>query len=159
MRDARIANATQIVLTVALIVAMAGCDPDETNPAPRCGDGGQCPPGAHCYRTYCVPDEPPPDEGDAAPDGGAQAPLFCPATLCGTACVDLATDEANCGACGRVCGVDEVCSNRVCCNPADEIGCGGTCVHHLDDENNCGGCGIRCAAEHQCVEAVCVQSD
>lgn len=40
-------------------------------------------------------------------------------TRCGTTCIDLATDLANCGVCGRACGYDETCR-------------AGTCVRGLD---------------------------
>lgn len=47
---------------------------------------------------------------DAAPlcsgDGGLSA--------CDGGCVDLASDEANCGACGRACGADERCASARC---------------------------------------------
>jgi len=39
----------------------------------------------------------------------------CPGgTLCGGACVTLATDPSNCGACGRACGAGETCSGGTC---------------------------------------------
>ena len=40
----------------------------------------------------------------------------CPAglTKCGTACVDTQTDESNCGACGTVCGTNQVCQRGTC---------------------------------------------
>ena len=41
----------------------------------------------------------------------------CPAPtpdLCGTTCVNFATDNANCGACGNVCGAGTVCQSGQC---------------------------------------------
>ncbi len=62
----------------------------------------------------CVGDSPAvtPDAGgnDAAPDTG------CPTgqTTCGAACVDLKTDNANCGGCGKPCTGADKCSEGVC---------------------------------------------
>lgn len=39
-------------------------------------------------------------------------------TLCGDACVDLGTDESNCGACGTTCGERDTCVNGECLPPA-----------------------------------------
>jgi len=47
----------------------------------------------------------------------------CPSgTLCGGACVTLATDPANCGACGRACDAGETCSSGSCI-PSPSGGC------------------------------------
>jgi hypothetical protein len=55
---------------------------------------------------------------------------------CGMAgCRDLLTDEQNCGACGKACGVGQLC-------------CGGACVDQ--GELNCGGCGVRCGVGQSC---------
>ncbi|MBL8938097.1 MAG: VCBS repeat-containing protein [Archangium sp.] len=37
-------------------------------------------------------------------------------TLCGTSCINTATDYGNCGACGRSCGVGQYCSGSTCLN-------------------------------------------
>jgi len=169
MRHACFAS-TQLIFTIGLIAAMSACDPDEANPAARCEGGAPCPSGSHCYRTYCVPDQPavnPGDSGEEPPDEetDASAPLpdvstVCAmtATACGGICVDLSLDNANCGECGHVCGEDKQCSAGVCCKPLIEIGCDGACVHPLDDEHHCGGCDIRCGADQHCVEGLCVLS-
>jgi hypothetical protein len=34
--------------------------------------------------------------------------------LCGATCVDLATDPANCGACGAACGPTQMCIRAAC---------------------------------------------
>jgi len=48
-------------------------------------------------------------------------------TCCGTTCVDLETDEANCGECGNQCQSEETCSNGLCC-PNGQTNCNGTCI-------------------------------
>ncbi|MCA9674357.1 MAG: hypothetical protein KC464_04870, partial [Myxococcales bacterium] len=55
--------------------------------------------------------------------------LSCPAgqSECGGACVNLATSNASCGACGRACGGGEACSNGYCC-PVGSRACGDQCV-------------------------------
>ena len=58
---------------------------------------------------------------DAAPprvDGGVDAapPFACDGglTLCNASCVDLASDDRNCGACGAKCKAKENCVNSAC---------------------------------------------
>lgn len=50
----------------------------------------------------------------AAGCSGEKADCVGDAQVCGGACVSLATDNANCGACGNGCGPGTACSNRVC---------------------------------------------
>jgi hypothetical protein len=38
----------------------------------------------------------------------------CDETMCGTSCVNLDTDEGNCGRCGNSCGRYERCRSGVC---------------------------------------------
>src|ERR1700730_15085811 len=40
--------------------------------------------------------------------------------MCGTTCVDIQGDAQNCGACGKVCPSDQVCSHGTCA-----VVCGG----------------------------------
>ena len=47
-------------------------------------------------------------------DGIAGCPCPGGAARCGTACVDVASDRANCGACGNACAANQVCSAGVC---------------------------------------------
>ena len=53
-----------------------------------------CPGGTSCVSGKCE-----------CPGGG---------DLCGTACVDTASDAANCGGCGAACGAGEGCVSGVC---------------------------------------------
>ncbi|MDD1655037.1 MAG: hypothetical protein LUO91_04945, partial [Methanomicrobiales archaeon] len=60
-------------------------------------------------------------------------------------CADLQADEANCGACGKVCGTGETC-------------CDGKCVDRGTDESNCGSCGNVCPSGQTCTEGICSPS-
>ena len=65
---------------------------------------------------------------------------------------DLENDPENCGACGNVCGIDDVCTMGICepiC-PAGQTLCGETCYDLLGDPDNCGTCGNQCAADEYC---------
>ena len=85
---------------------------------------------------------------DPGTDGGACAAGM---TLCGRNCVDLQTDEVNCGACGFGCTGGLPCNNGSCeCGPG-EPGCSG-----VGDPNACGPDGVRCAPDQLCYDASCV---
>jgi hypothetical protein len=68
---------------------------------------------------------------------------------CSNGCVDLRTDPANCGTCGRRCQ-SGVCNGGRCLRPAPVcqgslIDCGGgVCADLQFDPANCGTCGRRC---------------
>ena len=88
-----------------------------------------------------------------ATDGG------CPPgrTDCSGVCVDLTSDPANCGDCGRRCGAAEVCNESSCastCTPPLH-NCGGACVDWQTDEAHCGGCDRPCAPGQECRAAAC----
>jgi hypothetical protein len=81
--------------------------------------------------------------------------LVCPAgqTDCDGACVSLATDSRNCGACGRAVGPLEVCSaGSAACRPGIAV-CGGACTDLARDAANCGACGAACAEADFCTTA------
>jgi hypothetical protein len=67
-------------------------------------------------------------------------------TACNNICVDLATDEANCGACGKTCDVyvGFICSKGRCVCSGDEVDCDGFCADLDTDPYNCGTCGRSC---------------
>lgn len=52
----------------------------------------------------------------------------CPSgtTACGEACVNIHTDENNCGACNSPCATGAHCDNALCC-PSGEVGIDGAC--------------------------------
>lgn len=65
-------------------------------------------------------------EGGAG-EGGAGEGGVC--TVCGSnACANLATDNANCGACGTACASGKTCQASECKCAADSAFCAGACV-------------------------------
>ncbi|MBL8600887.1 MAG: hypothetical protein JNK72_03090 [Myxococcales bacterium] len=76
-------------------------------------------------------------------------------TLCNGRCAPTATDSANCGACGNVCGGGTSCVNGACACPTGTSNCGGTCAVVTNDVNNCGACGRRCGYTQGCVNGTC----
>jgi choice-of-anchor A domain-containing protein len=78
----------------------------------------------------------------------------CAATTCGGACVETATDAANCGACGNACASGSTCSGGIC-SACDGTLCGGSCVATATDAANCGACGNACAAGSTCSAGAC----
>jgi len=73
---------------------------------------------------------------DGATDAGRSDAASCAdgRTSCADACVDLMTDGANCGACGRACDAGQACGRGACaspdpasqrsCEPTPVVGCG-----------------------------------
>jgi hypothetical protein len=109
-------------------------------------------------------------------NGQYQCSVICPPSLqaCGFSCVDLATDQYNCGACGSYCGLPNAlsecqqgqCVLLACADPtyADCTSDPG-CESALGTSENCSGCGDpACALDHTlftcsggavCTAAVC----
>jgi hypothetical protein len=77
-------------------------------------------------------------------------------TRCGDQCVDLASDAANCGACGTACPAGQMCRNGVCggCSRPAEM-CNGRCVETMNDPLNCGACGMVCPPSQTCRGGSC----
>lgn len=63
---------------------------------------------AHGFNCTC------PGGGDWGPMGCAAPACAAPSALCGGACVDLATDRNNCGACGSTCTKAQTCLKGAC---------------------------------------------
>jgi hypothetical protein len=80
---------------------------------------------------------------------------------CSNGCVDLRTDPANCGTCGRRCQ-SGICNGGACQEPpeltcADQglADCGNGCVDLRTDPDNCGGCGFVCRGGASCLGGEC----
>eukprot|EP00897_Mesotaenium_endlicherianum_P008151 jgi/Mesen1/7364/ME000381S06597 len=77
-----------------------------------------------------------------ADDPAAGCGPFGNGTTCGKTCTDITSDELNCGACGTLCSVNEIC-------------CASTCVAFKTDAANCGTCGNACGAGVTCSLGLC----
>jgi hypothetical protein len=103
------------------------------------------------------------DAGDVAmPTEGGDGPPTCPTGKepCGRACVDLASDSANCGACGNACMTDHFCHGATCvtCADGNRTSCSGVCADLSSDPANCGACAKACANGQVCSSGGCVET-
>jgi hypothetical protein len=99
-------------------------------------------------------------------------------TACGTQCVDLHADAANCGACGKACASGEscvsgacskqtgagcatacdggrVCKSGACVCPSGLLYCDGSCVDSSVNSAHCGSCDHACATGQVCAASTC----
>ena len=95
---------------------------------------------------WVLPDSDVPDEVPSCAGG---------LTLCGTQCVDLQTDPANCGSCGSACAEQRMCVTGACMCREGLTVCGSSCVNTSSDPLNCGGCGIVCEGGMVCSGSRC----
>lgn len=104
--------------------------------------------------------------GDDAPPGGIDAGMIdgggepgCPPyqEMCGTECIPISIDPANCGGCGVTCGVGEVCSAGGCATTCEAglTACAGHCVDLKTDSEHCNACDFACADGTGCVDGTC----
>jgi Cys-rich repeat protein len=105
-----------------------GCETNVVTDAQNCGAcGTMCPAGQACDKAACVAAACQTDadcaNGDLCQNGNCVPPGPCAPgqAMCGNACVDLATDAANCGACGMMCPGGEACSAGVCVKMACKV--------------------------------------
>ena len=90
--------------------------------------------------------------------GTTCAPNYSP---CSSSCVDLTTDNSNCGTCGAPCAGGKSCTNSTCKCPAGQGLCGGTTCVDITAPAHCSVDGITCNActgtTSKCVSGKCVQ--
>ncbi|MFC1591541.1 hypothetical protein ACFL43_03355 [Thermodesulfobacteriota bacterium] len=83
-----------------------------------------------------------------------------PTKCCSYQCLNVLTDETNCGDCGVQCDPGEVCLDGQCncdgvaCGPGERC-CNGVCINILTNRNNCGSCGNICSGAESCSAGVC----
>lgn len=82
---------------------------------------------------------------------------YCPAgkSWCWAQCVDLISDEDNCGSCDNACGSSQSCIEGSCGCQEGYTDCGGSCVDLQFDFENCGSCGQECCHAEACVNGNC----
>ena len=95
-----------------------------------------------------------------ADSGGDGVACKAGLTDCAGSCRELQKDPQNCGACGNLCGVAEVCSLGKCALvcPAKQVNCSGTCRDLASDSSHCGACNSACPAGQLCVAGKCALS-
>ena len=147
---------------------------------PLSGGTGAAPSAAGAFPAGAPSAPPPPPPSSNASEypspspsssesGSASSELeLCPEGLspCAGGCIDLMTDDLNCGACGKDCtdtGAD--CVDGACigggggqdCAANELTDCNGDCVDLNSDSFNCGACGNSCfALGLSCVDGLCV---
>lgn len=103
---------------------------------------------------------------DCVPDGlgSFMCGAGCPFSMCPSGCVDVQTDEQNCGSCSNRCDPGEDCASGGCrcggvgddCEGITSSTCCGTqCVDLNTSNAHCGGCGRACPAGSQCIDQQC----
>jgi Stigma-specific protein, Stig1 len=82
----------------------------------------------------------------------------CDGTVCGGKCVNVDSDQNNCGECGQACFADEACQQGACvCLNSNLTLCGSICVNLKRDPYNCGACYRDCGGA-SCKNGECVCS-
>ena len=79
-------------------------------------------------------------------------------TNCTFSCVDLQSDDFNCGSCGTICtGIGLSCRKGTCACDPGFTKCDDACADLKNDNFNCGSCGNFCAADEACGGGVCTE--
>ncbi|KAE8713694.1 Protein STIG1 [Hibiscus syriacus] len=104
-----------LTLTFAITMAVADQSPLPSTRVNRFLQAANPIAGQHCRK-----------DGEVCTVQGSAATSTC----CSNKCVDLATDDNNCGLCNTKCTYREVC-------------CRGECVDIAYDKRNCGACNHR----------------
>ena len=131
------------------------CRTGETCAAGKC----QCNGGAGCNTSSICCGAAGCKAGNACDCNGSSC--TAPSQCCGgTQCLDVTTDAANCGMCGKSCpsgfgctGGNCTCVGKVC--SAGNVCCTTGCSDTQTDVRNCGACGVACGASETCQGGSC----
>jgi hypothetical protein len=133
----------------------AGCVDTQIDLANCGGCNLVCPAAATCSTGACH------DANGAIVPAIVAAPTSCPTgqLLCDAMCIDPASTDEHCGACGVVCGAGQVCDLGACREiglgcPAGRTLCGDECVDLTSDAAHCGSCDGSCGSG-TCVAGAC----
>jgi hypothetical protein len=98
-------------------------------------------------------------EASVQTSGAGGSAVTCPSdqTLCEGLCVRIELHPAHCGACGKACPDEQVCSLAECGTECvgGTIRCGDRCVDPIFDPLHCGSCNNACAEGQVCSEGQC----
>jgi hypothetical protein len=75
---------------------------------------------------------------------------------CDGSCLDVTSDDGNCGACGNTCPDGSQCSKGICdCSGygPGHLACGDECTDVTSDPKNCGACGTACTGPARACES------
>jgi len=133
------------------------CTDTQTDDA-NCGACGKtCPVGQACSGGTC-------SNSCGGVDGGGET--RCTRDGGAPYCAATKSDNANCGACGKVCPAGDVCAAGVCSSGCGGVDGGGEtrcapdggapyCADTKSDNANCGGCGNTCVTGQVCSSGQC----
>jgi hypothetical protein len=94
---------------------------------------------------------------EGGPTGETGGPCTGGKIECSGTCVDVSSDNNNCGNCNAKCGTGLVCSKGACsliCG-SGTTQCGTGCYDLQTDSNNCGACGTKCNGTQVCSAGQC----
>ncbi len=123
------------------------CTDTRFDPA-HCGAcGTRCPGDAVCNRGQCA----------TTCDGAGSGVTECRPVEGVRYCADTQIDRRNCGMCGQLCPVGQVCFAGRCATacPPGQTRCGAECVNPRNDREHCGACAHRCPTGQLCSNSQC----